>query len=421
MARLGFQTGVPTRQQKGRPMLSVRARLAAAAIALLGAGPLVVAVTPAAPAAAQATSYAAISGSGSAWAAVALEQWAENLRSRGIVVNYNPDGSAAGRADYIAGQVDFAASDVAFRTSDPFDIGGDEHPRWGYSYIPDVAGGTAFMYHLSVHGHLIRNLRLSGPVIMKIFTGKITNWDSPEITRSYGKQLPSIRIIPVIHSEGSGDSYFLSSWMAHVFPAQWNAFCARVSHGQVKPPCGPTEFYPARWGAAVSRDGSANVASYISSSRGQGAIGYLEYSYARSAHWPVAKIRNPDGRYVLPTPGNVTIALRRAEINENPRSSQFLQQDLNQVYADRNPRSYPLSSYSYLIVPRTGKRVPPQFSRADGRTLSVYVDYLLCGGQRQSAGLGYAPLPVNLVRAGLQQVSRIPGHVRHVPPFASCR
>jgi len=37
---------------------------------------------------------------------------------------------------------------------------GAENPPQGYSYVPDVAGGTAFMYHLTVAGHLITNLRI---------------------------------------------------------------------------------------------------------------------------------------------------------------------------------------------------------------------------------------------------------------------
>ena len=32
---------------------------------------------------------------------MALDQWSENLLANGIVVNFNPDGSAAGREDYI--------------------------------------------------------------------------------------------------------------------------------------------------------------------------------------------------------------------------------------------------------------------------------------------------------------------------------
>jgi len=128
----------------------------------------------------------------------------------------------------------------------------------------------------------------------------------------------------------------------------------------------------------------------------------------------VAALRNPAGRYVLPSATNVTVALTAAQIDENPHSADFLQQNLDRVYTFRNPRSYPLSSYSYLVVPRTGRKpAPPTFSRAKGRTLSTFVAFLLCPqGQRQVPALGYAKLPANLVRGGLLQAGHIPGHIR---------
>jgi ABC-type phosphate transport system substrate-binding protein len=369
------------------------------------------ALIPLSPALAS-TSYTAISGSGSTWSSVALMQWAENLHADGIVINFNPDGSAAGRADYMQQQVDFAASDPPFRNgSDPFNVGGSEHPSDGFSYVPDTAGGTAFMYHLNVGGQLIRNLRLSELTIMKIFTGQITNWDNPEITKDYGAQLPSIPIIPVIRSDGSGATYFFTRWMSHVFPTQWNAFCQSVSHGRVKPPCGQTEFYPEGWGASVAQNGSNNVASYISAGYGQGAIGYDEYAYALNSHYPVVSVLNPAGYYVQPSASNVAVALTQAQINEDPSSPDFLQQDLDSVYTFTDRRSYPLSSYSYLVVPRTGTTVPSLFSKADGVTLSTYIDYFLCAGQQYSAELGYSPLPLNLVEGGLLQASKIPGAI----------
>jgi ABC-type phosphate transport system substrate-binding protein len=377
---------------------------------------VLVVLVPVAPAlASSAGSYIAISGSGSSWSAVALSQWAENLHANGISINFNPDGSAAGRADYMAQQVDFAASDPPFRNgSDPFDTGGAEHPDVGYSYVPDTAGGTAFMYHLDVGGHLITNLRLSGETIMKIFTGQITNWDNPEITKDYGTQLPNVPIIPVVRSDGSGATFFFTRWMAHVFPAQWNAFCAKVSGGRVGGPghsCSQTEFYPEHWGAAVAQNGSNNVASYITASYGQGAIGYDEYAYALNSHYPVVAVLNPAGYYVLPSASNVAVALTQAQINEDPSNPDFLQQNLDNVYTFKDPRSYPLSSYSYLIVPRVGKTIPSSFSKGDGRTLSTYIDYFLCAGQQYSAELGYSPLPLNLVEGGLLQSSKIPGAI----------
>jgi ABC-type phosphate transport system substrate-binding protein len=155
---------------------------------------------------ASAGSYATLSGSGSSWASVALDQWAMDMQTNGLTINFNPDGSASGRGDYMQGsQVDFAASDPPFRNgADELGGTGAESPSWGYSYVPDVGGGTAFMYHVTVAGHKVTNLRLSGETITKIFTGVITNWDDPAITKDYGAQLPNEPIIPVVRSDGSG-------------------------------------------------------------------------------------------------------------------------------------------------------------------------------------------------------------------------
>ena len=375
----------------------------------------------AAPLPASAATYVAISGSGSSWSSVALDQWQQDLRPSGLVINYNPDGSAAGRGDYMANQDDFAGSDPPFRNGhDQLGGTGAEHPTQGYSYIPDTAGGTAFMYHIEVAGHLITNLRLSGLTLMEIFTGTITNWDDKRITKDYGAQLPNLPITPVIRSDGSGATFFFTRWMAHQFPSQWNAFCKRV-RPNVSLPCGQTEFYPLFRGAK-SENGSNNVATYITASYGNGSIGYDEYAYALNSHYPVVKLLNPAGYYVLPTASNVAVALTKAIIDENASSPEFLQQDLDSVYTFTDPRSYPLSSYSYLIVPRAGTHLPTNFTPAKGKTLSTFVDYFLCAGQKEVAALGYSPLPLNLVQGGLLQNSKIPGAVAGPNPttLAGC-
>ena len=374
------------------------------------AAALAIAAVIAAPLAASAASYVAISGSGSSWSAVALDQWQQDLRPNGLVINYNPDGSAAGRGDYMANQDDFAGSDPPFRNGhDQLGGTGAEHPNQGYSYIPDTAGGTAFIYHIDVAGHLITNLRLSGQTIMKIFAGAITNWDDKEITKDYGAQLPNLPITPVIRSDGSGATFFFTRWMSHMFTSQWDAFCKKVKRG-VHLPCGQTEFYPL-FAGAKSENGSNNVATYITASYGNGAIGYDEYAYALNSHYPVVKVLNPAGYYVLPSASNVAVALTKAVINEDSHSPDFLQQNLDSVYTFSDPRSYPLASYSYLIVPRAGTHEPTNFSNAKGKTLSTFVDYFLCGGQREVAALGYSPLPLNLVQGGLLQSSKIPGAI----------
>jgi phosphate transport system substrate-binding protein len=385
---------------------------AAAALSLASLG-LVAASTPA-----SATNYTPVSGSGSSWAGIAINQWIANIRSNGVQVNYNPDGSGTGRVEFIQNQDDFAGSDPPFRS------GGDELAGTApeivhnsYSYIPDVAGGTALMYHISVGGHLITNLRLTPKTIMKIFTDQITNWNDPAITHDYGAQLPNIPIVPVIRSDFSGATYFLTRWFAHMFPSDWNSFCQRV-HPGIKLPCPQTELYPP-FGNAKAENGSNNVAAYITSSFANGAIGYDEYAYALNSHFPVVKILNPGGYFVLPTASNVAVALTKAKINEDSHSVNFLQQDLDSVYTFTDPRSYPLSSYSYFIVPRTPKP-PPIFSSpaGKGKSLSTFINYMLCGGQAHVDQLGYSPLPVNLVRGGFTQDAHIPGH-GPIPPLSN--
>jgi ABC-type phosphate transport system substrate-binding protein len=393
-------------------LLAGRAVRIAAALALASLGVTV------APQSANATTYTQISGSGSSWAAIAIDLWISNIRSAGVVVNYNPDGSGTGRVEFINKQDDFTGSDPPFRS------GGDELAGtakevvpWSYSYIPDVAGGTAFMYHIEVGGKLITNLRLTPKILMEIFTNQITNWDDKQITQVYGAQLPSIPIVPVIRSDFSGATYFWTRYMMKMFPSQWNNFCKQV-HPGIHLPCPETELYP-QFGNAKAENGSNNVASYLGSSFAQGAIGYDEYAYALNSHIPVVALQNPAGYDVLPTAQNVAVALTKAIINKNASSVDFLQQDLDPVYTYNDKRSYPLSSYSYFIVPRT-PNPPPIFLSPQGKgvSLSTYINYMLCDGQRHVDQLGYSPLPVNLVRGGFLQDSKIPGHGK-IPSLAT--
>ncbi len=389
----------------------------ARATALLGAGTAVVLASMMPTMPAGAAGFVAVSGSGSSWASVAIDQWSQDVRPNGIVVNYNPDGSAAGRGDYMANQDDFAGSDPPFRDGqDKLGGTGAEHPSQGYSYVPDTAGGTAFIYHITVGGKLITNLRLDPKTIFDIFTGAITNWDDKRITHIYGAQLPNLPITPVIRSDGSGATFFFTLWMASLYPSEWNAFCNRVHQG-VSPPCGQTEFYP-QFGNAKAENGSNNVITYITSSFGNGSIGYDEYAYALNAHFPVVQVLNPAHYFVGPTPQNVAVALTQAIINNNKSSANYLQQDLHQLYRFKDPRNYPISSYSYLIVPRQGTAEPTNFTNSKGATLSTWVNFLLCGGQKQMPQLGYSPLPKNLVEGGLVQDGKIPGHVA-IPTIAA--
>jgi len=83
------------------------------------------------------------------------------------------------------------------------------------------------MYHLDVNGQRQTNLRLSPTTIAKIFTGVISNWNDPAITADNGRAFPSLPIVPVIRSDGSGTTAQFTAFMANQTPTVWQAFCTR--------------------------------------------------------------------------------------------------------------------------------------------------------------------------------------------------
>ena len=383
-----------------KPTLPIRLALAFLAASVVG---LLLVPAPAA----QAASYVPISGAGSTWSQVAVDAWRADVRASGVVVNYAGTGSTDGRSQYIQGTVDFANTEIPFQN--PPEPGQQaEIPSRPYAYLPIVAGGTSFMYNLTVAGQRVTDLRLSGTTLAKIFTGQITRWNDPAITKDYGKKLPDIPIIPVVRSDGAGASAQFTLYMQSQAPSVYCPFIRSKLHlsGSV---CPSVSFYPS-FGNSKAQNGSNGVANYVSASYGAGAIGYDEYAYAKRLNFPVVSLLNAGGYFSQPTAGNVAVALTKAQINPN------LTQNLQSVYTNPDPRAYPMSSYSYMVVPTT---TAAPFNTDKGKTLSTFVNYFLCTGQQKADILGYSPLPKNLVEAGFAQVKRIPGHV-DPPSISQC-
>ena len=346
-----------------------------------------------------ADSHALIQGSGSSWAANAVNQWVADVASQGIQVVYTPDGDTQGRQDFANKTSDFSVTSIGYQGVDPVTGVSDTSNGRLYSYLPIAAGGTSFPYHIVLNGHQVRDLRLSGETLTKIFTNQITNWDDPEITKDdNGQALPSLPITPVVQSEGSGATAQLTRYFATEYPTIWNKF---------SPNTGMTEYFP-RQGNEIAQNGSNAAMNYIASSSANGSIGYVEYSYALSVNYPVVKMLNSAGYYTLPTQYNVAVALEKAQINMDPSSPDYLLQNLNNVYVDNDPRTYPLSSYVYMIEP-TGAYPAPEtnITTAKRQSIADFEYYAICQGQREIGPIGYSPLPVNLVEAGFGQIAKL--------------
>src|SRR5215469_8338837 len=73
----------------------------------------------ASPGGTPAVSLQEINGSGSTWAANAINQWIGNVSQQGVLVVFTGDGSATGRQDYALGTTDFGVSDIGYQGFDP--------------------------------------------------------------------------------------------------------------------------------------------------------------------------------------------------------------------------------------------------------------------------------------------------------------
>ena len=149
--------------------------------------------------------------------------------------------------------------------------------------------------------------------------------------------------------------------------------------------------------------------NYVASAQANGSISYVEYSFALERRTiPVVKVLNAAGYYTLPTQYNVAVSLEAAQINMDPNSPDYLLQNLTNVYTDPDPRTYPLSSYVYMIEP-TGIYPSPETEDHHGeapvdRRLRVLLDLPGTEGDRSDRVL---TAPVNLVEAGFGQINKL--------------
>ena len=355
-----------------------------------------------------------VSGAGSTWVQIALDQWRADIAHQGFLINYQGNGSSAGRSLYISGGIDFAASEIPFQPNELNQLTNTNPPRH-WQYMPDVAGGTSVMYNLhAVDGSRITSLRLNADAVAKIFTGRITSWKDSEIAAlNPGLQVRETRMIPVIRSDGSGTSAQLSLYLADQAAAIWNAF----ANGHGCP--APCSLWPP-FNGSINANGSDSVANFVANDAlGSGAVGYVEAGYAFGRGFPVASLLNASGNFVQPSSQNVSTALTHATLNAD------LSQNLTGVYRSPETNAYPMSSYSYMILPcvapasvfaSCSTTMPSNFDAAKGFVLGTWILYIACAGQREAAPLGYSPLPPNLIQADFNAVSRLPGHPP-IPPL----
>lgn len=285
----------------------------------------------------------------------------------GMTVNYAGGGSGKGRTDLAAGTVNFAGSDSPI----PADEMAGFHGR-KVLYFPVVIGPITVAYNLpGVH-----NLKLTGPVIAKIFQGDIKTWNDSAIKSiNPGLHLPSTAITIARRSDSSGTTENFSEFLVKAAPGVWKLGSSS------------TISWPA---ASRGGNGNGGVAQIVKTTTG--AVGYVDYADAKASGLTFASVQNKDHNFVAPSPTSASAAASQAKIAPNLTFSA--------IWAP-GASSYPITYQSWVLV------YQKQSSTNTAKMLRAYLGYLVGSGQKLLTSLNYAPLPASLDQKAKAQLSQI--------------
>ncbi|MDR2316530.1 MAG: phosphate ABC transporter substrate-binding protein PstS [Pseudomonas sp.] len=329
---------------------------------LMKSAALAVAVSLCATSAAFASENVRLTGSGASFPAPIYLTWFKDFskNTAGVTVDYQSKGSGAGVQDFLNKTVDFAASDSAMSEADIAKVGE------GVQLLPMTAGEIVLAYNLPGNP---KGLKLPRDVYSNIFLGKITQWNDPQIVAANPElKLPATPITVVVRADSSGTTA--------VFTKHLSAINADFKQGLGE---GNTVNWPAtdKFIKSPKNDGVTATVRQT-----PGAIGYIEYGFAKLAKVDFAVLQNKAGQYVVPTAESGAEALAAVNMPENL---------VAWLPDPTGAKSYPITSYTWMIFRKDNG------NPAKAKAMREMVEYSLTKGQTIADSMGYIPLPPSVV------------------------
>lgn len=312
-----------------------------------------------------------ITGAGSTFVAPMVAKWAETYKAQtGTTLNYQGIGSGGGTKQILAKTVDFGASD------DPMPAADLE--KNGLAQFPVVMGGVVPV--VNIPGVAPGKLKLNNDVLSDIFRGKITKWsDSAIASVNPGVKLPDTAITLVYRSDASGTTAVFTDFLSQVSPP----FKGVVGSGKT-----------VNWPSGVGGKGNAGVAANVS--KIDGAIGYVEYAYAKQNKMTYVSLINRDGKTVQPSEATFVAAAAKANWTGTPNFAVNLN---NQPGAN----SWPITAATFVLMHKKAEK-PEQSAE-----VLKFFNWSLTKGQKMAQELDYVPLPDNAVKAIIKSWADIKG------------
>jgi phosphate transport system substrate-binding protein len=303
-----------------------------------------------------------ITGAGATFPFPIYAKWAEAYKKEtGIGLNYQSIGSSGGIRQIRAKTVAFGATDAP--------VSGADLDKDGMVQFPAIIGGTVPVFNLDGFGK--GELQVTGPVLAEMFMGKISKWNDPKLAAlNPGKKLPDTTITVVHRADGSGTTFNWTDYLATV-SKDW---LDTVGRGAA-----------VKWPAPTSVGGKGNEGVAANVSRTKGALGYVEYAYAKRNNIAVMALQNKDGKFVMPGDDTFQAAAAGADWFSVPGMGLSI---VNQPGA----KAYPVTTASFILMYKTPA------DKAQSVEVLKFFDWAFKNGKGMATELDYVALPDALTK-----------------------
>jgi len=300
-----------------------------------------------------------ISGAGATFPYPIYAKWADAYKKlTGVGLNYQSIGSGGGIKQIKAKTVTFGASDMPLKAQDL--------NAAGLLQFPMIIGGVVPV--VNIKGIAPGQLHLDGATVAAIYLGDIAKWNDPRITRLNPKlALPGTAIAPVYRSDGSGTNFLFSDYLSKDSPKFKSTIGANTS---------------VQWPSGIGAKGNEGVANMTTQT--DGAIGYVEYAYAKQNKMAYALLTNKAGSVVAPNAESFQAAAANADWSH--ANGYYL------ILTDQpGVKSWPITGASFILVYKQ-----PSNPAAVNEALKFFA-WAYKDGATMAADLDYVPLPAPLI------------------------
>jgi phosphate transport system substrate-binding protein len=296
----------------------------------------------------------------------------------GVAITAAATGSGAGVEQAISGAAQIGASDAYMSDTQVRD-----NPL--IINVPMAISAQTVNYNIpDLNG---QTLKVDGPTLAGIYSGKIQSWDDPAIVAiNTGVKLPHNAIVPIHRSDASGDTFIFTQYLTFTTPS-W----------EYSPGYGTTVAWAAAPNASTTDGNSGMIAKIHDTPYSIGYVGVSLHEDVAKAGIGTAAVRSYDGEFLLPTPQ----AIEAAAAALWPRTPP--DERLTLVNAP-GANAYPLINYEYAVV---SKKQPSPETAAALRSFLLWAIAPDETNAQYLADAHFIPLPAHVWVLSHDQIEEI--------------